>query len=175
MVVATSTYYHARVLHHYPWRAADSTVYKWSKLITTTAAVFFSRGNMLHIIQVHIQQPTFVFLGVRREEPTTTAAATYRTSRISNLAQQQQQAVKEETYGSCANRDTNTWAWSTPETTETGHASRGRLSSDDLKRSLICLVRRMLCLQFALLLCLFRASCVASFRLPWYIFLLTPC
>ena len=35
LVVAGSTYYHARVLHHHPWRAADSTVDKLSQFITT--------------------------------------------------------------------------------------------------------------------------------------------
>ena len=40
MVVAGSTYYHARVLCHHPWRATDTTVYKSSKLIPTYAAVF---------------------------------------------------------------------------------------------------------------------------------------
>ena len=42
-------YYHARVLHDRPWRAADSTVYKSSRFITT-----ISPGDMMHQIRVHI-------------------------------------------------------------------------------------------------------------------------
>ena len=41
--LAGSTYYHARVLHHHPWRAADSTVYNSSQLITTSISL-----DMLH-------------------------------------------------------------------------------------------------------------------------------
>ena len=37
---ADGTYYYAHVLHHHLRSAANSTVYKSSKLITTTTAVF---------------------------------------------------------------------------------------------------------------------------------------
>ena len=63
MVVARSTDYHARVFHHHPWRAADSTVYKSSKLITISAAVFPYKkiGGMLHI---SVHTTCFRVLGV---------------------------------------------------------------------------------------------------------------
>ena len=52
-------------------------------------------------------------------------------------------------------------------TTETGDASRGRLSVDNLKRSLICLVRRMLFLQFALF-CVFFSEQASLVRLGYH-------
>ena len=81
MVVVGSTYYHARVLHHYSWRAADSTVYKSSKLTITTAAP--SLGGMLHT--VYMQQPWGC--DERNPQLQTAAAATYRTSRSSSSTQ----------------------------------------------------------------------------------------
>ena len=99
MEVAGSTYYHARVLHHHPWRAADYTVYKSSKLITTTAAVFPYRR--------HAAQPASVFWGCDEMNPQQQKQQ-HTVSRISYLAQQQQQAVEVATNGSCANGDTNT-------------------------------------------------------------------
>ena len=87
--VAGSTYYHAHVLHHHPQGVADSTMYMSNKLITTTYISSISLGDVLHKCTT-----CFRVLGLRREEPTT-ASTTYRTSRISYLAQQQQQQTVE--------------------------------------------------------------------------------
>ena len=126
-----------------------------------------SLGDTLHV-SVH-KTTCFRVLGLRREEPTTTNSS----SNIPYLAHIVPRTaaaagtVEVATNGSCTNRHTNTRPRSTPKTTETGDASRGRLSLDDIKRSLTCLVRRMLCLQFALFfLSFFRARVVASFRFP---------
>ena len=81
-VLASSNYYHTRELHHNPCRAADSTVYKSRQLITTGGV---SLVEMLHI-RLHTAT-CFHVLGCDETNPQQqTAAATYRTSRISYLA-----------------------------------------------------------------------------------------
>ena len=99
-----------------------------------------------------------VFLGLRREEPTTKNSSSSSSSSRSSI-------------GSCACRDTKNlatpkpWPRSTPKTTETGDASRGRLCSDDQNRPLLFLVR-MLCWQLALFSVSFSIrGVVTSFRL----------
>ena len=75
MVVAGITYYHVRVLHHHPWRAAALMVYKSSQLITTVVFLFATYNSLFSCFGLAM-----------REEPTTTA-----THRIPD---QQQQAVE---------------------------------------------------------------------------------
>ena len=92
-------------------------------------------------------------MGLRREEPLTKSAA----AEVSLVVVRVPTTPK-------------TWPRSTPETTETGDASRGRLSSDDQNRSLSpVLVRRMLCWQLALVCVSFSEQ--ASLLRSGYVFL----
>ena len=88
MVLAGRTSYHARVLHR---QLHDVQVER--KIIDHQHSSSISLDGILHKCTVHII--------------CTTAAATYRPSRISYLARQQHQSVEVATNGSCANRHTN--------------------------------------------------------------------
>ena len=131
-----------------------------------------SLGDMLHI-SVHTTS-CFRVWGCDKRNPQQTAAATYCTSRISHFAQQQQLAAGVATNGCCANRYNNILPLSTPKITERGDASRRGLSLHDLKRSLICLVRRMVFLQFALF-CVFLTEQASLLRVASPRFSHMPC
>ena len=106
-------------------------------------------------LRVHIQPVLVFFGGLRREEPTKQKAA----------------AAAEVALVVVRPATPKTWPRSTPKTTETGDASHGRLSSDDQNRSLLSLVRCMLCWQLLIFVSV-SAGVVISFRLHLFTYAL---
>ena len=102
-MVAGGTYYHARVLHHHPRRAADSTLYKSRQLI-----ISISLGDLLHGCTYNLLW-RFGFATRRppplvEEEPTTTSAAAYLARWDTHSS-----SSSSSSNGSRANHDNNTW------------------------------------------------------------------
>ena len=107
----------------------------------------------------------FRVLGLRREEPATTAAATCRASRISNLAQRQQQAAETATV-------VVQTATSTPDLRQLRRLPRqarhrAGASSPTIKTALSFFIRRMLCMQFVHF-CLFFSESGSLFGLGYH-------
>ena len=102
-------------------------------------------------------------MGLRREDPTTNSSSNtpypahivLRTAAAASSGSSNERLLCEPLYQHLTS------------ITERGDASRGRLSLDDLKRSLICLVRRMLFLQFALF-CVFFSEQASLVRLGYH-------